>query len=237
MEADYEPERRDSRDLLLDHEEEDEEDTLTKATVEGEETEAIPPIVWHPAVIMMANIIKKLLSPIMKIVFAPHTQRMVIKSLVVIIVVAWIILTSFTAYLTFYQRYIPKTAHVEPIYFQYTSQDFPQGQVQFRGPNLLAPLRSDQAYDVSVQLHVPTSDINFDLGNFMVNVELLTKKGEILATSSRPAILRYQSMTQRVLHVLAKALPLLIGWTEESQRISVVLIEDFIEKRVFDPAI
>lgn len=67
--------------------------------------------------------------------FAPKTQRVMIKSLVVIIVTAWILMTSFTAYLTFYQRYIPKTAHVEPIYFQYTQVELPQGQVQFTGPN------------------------------------------------------------------------------------------------------
>lgn len=47
-------------------------------------------------------------------------------------------------------------------------------------------MRHEQAYDVSVQLHVPTSDINFDLGNFMVHVELQTKNGTILAESSRP---------------------------------------------------
>lgn len=85
---------------------------------------------------MIANVLKKLLSPIFRIVFAPQTQRAVIKSLVVVIVVAWILLTSFTAYLTFYQRYIPKTAHVEPIYFQYTQLGTPpQGQIRFTGPN------------------------------------------------------------------------------------------------------
>jgi hypothetical protein len=66
----------------------------------------------------------------------------------------------------------------------------------------------------------------------MVNVELLTRDDKILANSSRPAILRYQSSTQRILHVVAKALPLLVGWTEESQKISVILIENFVEKGV-----
>lgn len=136
LERDYEPERRDSRDLLLGDEEEEEDLDLIKG--DEEEEEPIPPIEWHPAVLVIGNIIKKALSPIVKIVFAPQTQRAVIKSLVVIIVVAWIILTSFTAYLTFYQRYIPKTAHVEPIYFQYTQDYLPQGQVQFKGPNSVA---------------------------------------------------------------------------------------------------
>jgi hypothetical protein len=109
---------------------------LIKSPIEQEEPLPPPPIEWHPAVLMVANILKILLSPAFKIIFAPRTQRAIIKSLVVIIVVAWILLTSFTAYLTFYQRYIPKTAHVEPIYFQYAQLDQPpQGQVQLTGPN------------------------------------------------------------------------------------------------------
>ncbi|KAK4517371.1 uncharacterized protein ATC70_000706 [Mucor velutinosus] len=226
----YDPEDEDDADEL------DElviPEKMDGATAEEgeEEEEPLPPIEWHPAVLMVGRFIKTLLSPIVKIVFAPQTQRAIVKSLVIIIVVAWILLTSFTAYLTFYQRYIPKTAHVEPIYFQYLDIERPQGQVHFKGPNPVMPLRHEQAYDVSVQLHVPTSDINFDLGNFMVHVELQTKNGTVLAESSRPAILRYQSHAQRILHVIAKALPLLIGWTEESQHIHVVLLENYIEKR------
>lgn len=93
------------------------------------------PIEWHPAVQFIASTLKKALTPVVKLVFNPKTQRTMIKSLVIIIVLAWILLTSFTAYLTFYQRYIPKTAHVESIYFQYTQTDRPYGQVQLRGPH------------------------------------------------------------------------------------------------------
>lgn len=111
-----------------------------------------------------------------------------VKSFIIVIVVAWILLTSFTAYLTFYQRYIPKNAHVEPIYFQYGHlEQQPEGRLEFTGPDPYSTmLRHEQAYDVSIHLHVPTSDINFNLGNFMVTVELETKNGTVLAQSSRP---------------------------------------------------
>lgn len=131
-EHDYET--RQSHDLLLPDDEEEEDDSSVKpedATTE----EPLPPIEWHPAILMIARFIKKILEPIVKVVFAPRTQRAIIKSLVIIIVVAWVIMTSFTAYLTFYQRYIPKTAHIEPIYFQYTNVERPQGHIEFTGPN------------------------------------------------------------------------------------------------------
>ncbi|KAI8377169.1 putative adipose-regulatory protein-domain-containing protein [Choanephora cucurbitarum] len=191
----------------------------------------IKPIEWHPVILMMARFVKALCGPIVRLVFAPKTQKTIVQSIVMTIVIGWILLTSFTAYITFYQRYIPKTAHVEPIYFQYDSHLYPQSTIQLKGPHPSMPLRNDQRYDVSIQLHVPTSDVNFDLGNFMVHVELKTENGTCLAESSRPAILRYQSYTHRILHVLAKAIPLLIGWAEESQHIHIPLIESYIEKK------
>lgn len=66
----------------------------------------------------------------------------------------------------------------------------------------------------------------------MIDLQLQTSNGSAITTSSRPAILRYQSRTQRIMRVFAKALPLLIGLTEESQVITVRLIDNFIELKV-----
>lgn len=86
-------------------------------------------------------------------------------------------------------------------------------------------------YDVSVQLHVPTSDVNFAIGNFMINLELQTRNGSTILQSSRPGILRYQSQTQRTMRVFAKALPLLVGLAEESQVITMKLVDEFMEHK------
>lgn len=93
-------------------------------------------------------------------------------------------------------------------------------------------MKHEQVYDVSIQLHVPTSDINFDIGNFMIDIELQTKNGSSILKSSRPAILRYQSRTQRVMRVFVKALPLLVGLSEESQIITTKLVDNYMELKV-----
>ncbi|ORZ25213.1 putative adipose-regulatory protein-domain-containing protein [Absidia repens] len=195
-----------------------------------------PPIEWHPAVLALGSVVKKLTTPVLRIVFAPKAQRTMIKSAIIMVVFVWILLTSITAYLTFYQQYVPRTVHNEPIFFQYGHVNQrtlvePKGVIDLTGGYKTAPLRHEQAYDVFVRLHVPTSDINFDLGNFMVKAELLSQDSVVVAQSSRPAILRYQSHAQRILHVLAKALPLLVGFTEESQIIMVPLIEGYVEHK------
>ncbi|KAI9300788.1 putative adipose-regulatory protein-domain-containing protein [Cunninghamella echinulata] len=211
--------------------EEDEEEER-----EGEEDEELPPLELHPMVIFIGTVIKKITMPFIKVLFAPKAQRTMIKSAIFMVVFVWILLTSITAYLTFYQHYVPRTLHKESIYFQYghvgqRNLIEPRGIVDFTHGYQKAPLRHEQAYNVFVQLHVPTSDINFNLGNFMVDVKLLTENETVLAHSSRPGILRYQSHTQRILHVLAKAFPLLIGFTEESQVVVVPLMEGYIEKK------
>jgi hypothetical protein len=69
-------------------------------------------------------------------------------------------------------------------------------------------------------------------GNFMVDVQLQTSNGSLIIRSSRSGILRYQSRTQRIMRVFAKALFLLVGLTEESQVITIKLIDSFIELKV-----
>ncbi|KAI8081530.1 putative adipose-regulatory protein-domain-containing protein [Halteromyces radiatus] len=206
------------------------------ANTESSSDDELPPFEWHPAALALGRVAKKLATPILRVIFAPKAQRTMIKSAIFMVVFVWILLTSITAYLTFYQQYVPRTLHSEPIFFQYGHVDQrlsvePKAIIDLTDGYQNAPLRHEQAYDVFVQLHVPTSDINFDLGNFMVHAELLTQDGTMVSESSRPAILRYQSHTQRILHVLAKAVPLLIGFTEESQIITVPLIEGYVEQK------
>lgn len=66
----------------------------------------------------------------------------------------------------------------------------------------------------------------------MIDVNLNVQNGSTILHSSRPGILRYQSQTQRIMRVFAKALPLLVGLTEESQVITIKMVDDFMELKV-----
>ncbi|KAI9499264.1 putative adipose-regulatory protein-domain-containing protein [Zychaea mexicana] len=230
------PSYSDTEEQLLSGAGDRDEDDLSPTSQElvkgSGELEEPPPVEWSPAVKMVASGVKRIATPVLRVVFAPRAQRTFIKGTAIVIVLLWILLTSIAAYMTFYRQYIPKTSHTEPIYFQYhQQQEGPLGVVDLAKSQPYAPLRHEQAYDVSVTLHVPTSDVNFDLGNFMIKTWLQTGDGTSVVHSSRPAILRYQSKTQRMLHVLAKALPLLVGLTEESQVITVPLIKGYVEDK------
>ncbi|KAI9026561.1 putative adipose-regulatory protein-domain-containing protein [Phycomyces nitens] len=181
---------------------------------------------------MASSLAHRLSIPILRAFFNPTAQLMAIRSMVAIGVMIWIIMTSVTSYITFYQHYMPQQMHIEPVYLQYAPNLTcinPEGWVDLRRGDSHGPLRHGQTYDVQLLINLPTSDINFDIGNFMVQVELLTTNGSIVAQGSRPAILAYQSKTHRILRVLTGAVPLLLGLTQESQTLHVPLMEGYVE--------
>ncbi|KAJ1913784.1 hypothetical protein H4219_005061 [Mycoemilia scoparia] len=90
--------------------------------------------------------------------------------------------------------------------------------------------RSDTEYDVSVQLTVPTSEKNYEIGNFMVEVDLENHRGNLLHSSARPGILRYKSWPVRMVWIAWRIIPLAItGWSREEEVINLTLFEGLTE--------
>ncbi|KAG0096234.1 Berardinelli-Seip congenital lipodystrophy 2 (seipin) [Podila epicladia] len=144
---------------------------------------------------------------------------------------------SVAAYLSFYWLYIPQRGHVGQVHLQYEKPRLPgvmtagpSAEIDFsRGGRYGQFLRADQAYDISVNLAVPTSEQNVAIGNFMVVVTLLRADGKIIMSSSRPAILSYQSQPLRLMRTAWKAVPLVLDWSREDQVLKVPMIENYIE--------
>ncbi|KAG0211854.1 hypothetical protein BGX28_007309 [Mortierella sp. GBA30] len=162
-------------------------------------------------------------------------HRKIVKFFIGLVVLVLLVGISFTAYLSFYWLYIPQRGHVGQVHLQYGKPTVPsvigngpKAEVDFsRGGRQF--LRTDQAYDISVNLLVPTSETNVEIGNFMVVVTLLRADGHVVRTSSRPAILTYQSVPLKLMRTAWKAVPLVLDWSKEDQVIKVPLIENFVE--------
>ncbi|KAF9929208.1 Berardinelli-Seip congenital lipodystrophy 2 (seipin) [Linnemannia zychae] len=164
-------------------------------------------------------------------------HRKIIKFLVGLFVLLLLVGVSLAAYLSFYWVYIPQRGHVGPVHLQYDRPTAPgvighgpTAEIDFtRGGRYNQFLRGDQAYDISMNLLVPTSEKNVAIGNFMVMVTLLRADGKTIMTSSRPGILTYQSTPLRLMKTAWKAVPLVLDWSKEDQVIKLPLIENFIE--------
>lgn len=112
-------------------------------------------------------------------------------------------------------------------------------------------LASRQKYDVSLHLRMPRTEANLDAGNFMLSLTLFSSapaaltpasvakatvaggevEREVLAKSSRPAILKYRSwLVESAGKVLRLPLYVLLGWREE-EWIHVRMMEGVVFER------
>ncbi|KAG0026802.1 Berardinelli-Seip congenital lipodystrophy 2 (seipin) [Podila clonocystis] len=164
-------------------------------------------------------------------------HRKIVKFMIGLFVLILLVGVSIAAYLSFYWLYIPQRGHVGQVHLQYEKPRLPgvmtagpSAEVDFsRGGRYGQFLRADQAYDISVNLAVPTSEQNVAIGNFMVIVTLLRADGKIVMSSSRPAILTYQSQPLRLMRTAWKAVPLVLDWSKEDQVLKVPMIENYVE--------
>ncbi|KAG0027754.1 Berardinelli-Seip congenital lipodystrophy 2 (seipin) [Podila clonocystis] len=164
-------------------------------------------------------------------------HRKIVKFTIGLFVLILLVGVSIAAYLSFYWLYIPQRGHVGQVHLQYEKPRLPgvmtagpSAEVDFsRGGRYGQFLRADQAYDISVNLAVPTSEQNVAIGNFMVIVTLLRADGKIVMSSSRPAILTYQSQPLRLMRTAWKVVPLVLDWSKEDQVLKVPMIENYVE--------
>ncbi|KAI8349554.1 putative adipose-regulatory protein-domain-containing protein [Mortierella sp. GBAus27b] len=164
-------------------------------------------------------------------------HRKIIKFVIGLGVLLLLIGVALVAYLSFYWIYIPQRGHAGQVHLQYDNPNnpgvllaTPTAWIDFsKGGKYSQFLRGDQAYNIAVNLHVPTSEKNVAIGNFMVKVEMFQANGEIVQQSSRPAILTYQSLPLRLMRTAWRTIPLVLEWSREEQTLWVPLIENFVE--------
>ncbi|KJE91969.1 hypothetical protein CAOG_009617 [Capsaspora owczarzaki ATCC 30864] len=155
-------------------------------------------------------------------------------------------------YVAFYLAYIPTASLVRPVHLQFQSSSseslvasvlsdsaiIDASALALRLDAAAAPPRDhitltenyrllsrSQGYDVSVVLDLPDSDVNRQLGMFMIGVSFLSAEGVSVRNASRPCVLRYRSDLLRTMHTLVFAIPLLLGITDQHQSMSVPIFE------------
>ncbi|CAN7121450.1 unnamed protein product [Brassica rapa subsp. narinosa] len=74
---------------------------------------------------------------------------------------------------------------------------------------------------VSLVLWMPESDLNRRIGLFQLKVELLSLKGEIIARSSQPCMLRFRSQPIRLARTFVMSVPLVAGIANEAQTMRI----------------
>ncbi|CAA7062234.1 unnamed protein product [Microthlaspi erraticum] len=99
---------------------------------------------------------------------------------------------------------------------------------QIRG---LRAIPRDHKLEIALEMTLPESVYNKNLGMFQVRVDFLSADGQTLASISRPCMLRFRSEPIRLVQTFFKVVPLVTGYVSEIQTLSLKL-NGFVEKEI-----
>uniref|UniRef100_A0A8C5VMF2 Seipin n=1 Tax=Microcebus murinus TaxID=30608 RepID=A0A8C5VMF2_MICMU len=106
---------------------------------------------------------------------------------------------------------------------------FPVANVSLAKAGRDRVLMYGQPCRITLELELPESPVNQDLGMFLVTVSCYTQGGRIISTSSRSVMLHYRSDLLQMLDTLVFSSLLLFGFAEQKQLLEVELYADYRE--------
>ncbi|KAB0404714.1 hypothetical protein E2I00_019063, partial [Balaenoptera physalus] len=178
-------------------------------------------------------------------VLAGRARQLLLQSGVFFCAVLLLLWVSVFLYGSFYYSYMPTVSHLSPVHFYYRTDcdssasllcSFPVANVSLakggrdrRRGYLGQVLMYGQPYRVTLELELPESPVNQDLGMFLVTISCYTRGGRIISTSSRSVMLHYRSNLLQMLDTLVFSSLLLFGFAEQKQVLEVELYPEYRE--------
>ncbi|ODN05679.1 Seipin [Orchesella cincta] len=161
-------------------------------------------------------------------------QQTIYRAIIVLLTVTAILWMAVFLYVAFYYSYMPAISHTRPVHLQFESCGRDLGLCTFPTANVTLTRRQQllmvgQPYRILVELDMPESKRNQDLGMFMVCASLKDGEKVTIDKSCRSAMLHYKSPLLHYIMTTSLAPFLLSGSAEEKQLISVELFHGFEE--------
>uniref|UniRef100_A0A3Q2DTP6 Seipin n=1 Tax=Cyprinodon variegatus TaxID=28743 RepID=A0A3Q2DTP6_CYPVA len=166
-----------------------------------------------------------------------RARQRVLQGLTVFSIVILLLLIAAFLYGTFYFSYMPKAAFSAPVYYYYRTDcespssfwcSYPVANVSLMRSKNHA-LTFGQAYRMYLQLEMPDSPANHEVGMFMIKTTCFSQGGDKLASSARTGMLRYQSDLLKTLGTLLFLPAFLSGAAEQKQVVDVELFSEFVD--------
>ncbi|VEN37957.1 unnamed protein product [Callosobruchus maculatus] len=172
-----------------------------------------------------------------------NVREVLFRGTVLALITALLVWLSVFMYVAFYYVYVPTESHERPVFLKFKpcgASDscsvekgicsFPSAHVQLTKKQQL--LMMGQPYKIHLDLEMPESPANRELGMFMVCVEFMGKEGTLLASSCRSAMLHYKGYLLDTLYKLIYSPFFVFGTAEEKQTVHVQLFSDYEEQGV-----
>lgn len=163
-------------------------------------------------------------------------QRTLFQAAVLLCVLVLLLWVSIFLYGSFYYSYMPTVSFSTPVHFYYTADcdssestlcSFPTANISFMKNERTQVMAHSQPYRISLELEMPESVVNEQLGMFMVKMSAYTKGGETVSSVGRSTMLHYRSSLLQTISTLVFSPLLLAGMAEQKQLIEVELFSDY----------
>ncbi|XP_068779868.1 seipin isoform X2 [Struthio camelus] len=167
-----------------------------------------------------------------------RVRRAVLQTAILLCAALLLLWVSVFLYGSFYYSYMPTVSFVSPVHYSFRTDcsssgpelcSFPTANISLVKENRDKVMMYGQLYRISLELELPESPVNQELGMFMVAMTCYTKGGRTVASSARAAMLHYRSGLLRTLDTLVFAGFFLSGFAEQKQTVEVELYSDYRE--------
>uniref|UniRef100_A0A672Q3L7 Seipin n=1 Tax=Sinocyclocheilus grahami TaxID=75366 RepID=A0A672Q3L7_SINGR len=176
-----------------------------------------------------------------------RARRTLLRAAILFCVLVLLLWVSIFLYGSFYYSYMPSVSFSTPVHFFYRHYwncdasdsvlcSFPMANVSVLKNGRDQVMMSGQAYRISLELEMPESPVNEQLGMFMVKMSCYTTDGTVVQSVSRSTMLHYRSNLLQTMSTLLFSPLLLTGVSEQKQLIEVELFPDF-KSDLYQPAV
>nr|XP_046249222.1 seipin [Scatophagus argus] len=172
-------------------------------------------------------------------------RRTLFQAAILLCVLVLLLWVSIFLYGSFYYSYMPTVSFSTPVHFYYKSDcdasesalcSFPTANISFMKNERDQVMAYGQPYRISLELEMPESPVNEQLGMFMVKMFSYTKGGKTVSSVGRSTMLHYRSSLLQTLSTVVFSPFLLTGMAEQKQLIEVELFSDY-KTNAYQPTI
>uniref|UniRef100_A0A8C9TZS7 Seipin n=1 Tax=Scleropages formosus TaxID=113540 RepID=A0A8C9TZS7_SCLFO len=165
-----------------------------------------------------------------------YLRRTLMRAAILLCAVVLELWVAVFLYASFYYSYVPTASFAAPVHYYYRTDcnssvsalcSFPMANVSFLRNDVHKVMTYGQPYRISLELEMPESPTNQQLGMFMVKMSCYSKEGHTVSSVARSVMLHYRSKLLQTLSTLAFSPLLLLGLLEEKQLVKVELFSDY----------
>lgn len=155
--------------------------------------------------------------------------------LCVLLLVLWV---AIFLYGSFYYSFMPTANFITPVHFYYRTDcpsphhsicSFPMANLSLLRNGKKEVMTYGQPYQIMLELEMPESPANEQLGMFLVKMSCYSNDGQVVDTAARSTMLHFRSSLLQSLGTLTFFPLLMMGATEQKQYVLVELYSSYVD--------